>query len=107
MTCLWKLHNIAVSICQRNNRPVQIQGGEEINSTSQGRDSLCIGREYINVVILKQATMGNIKPGEGKDLTQDDRASNDRTEIRAKIIKDEICPLRQSQFQILSPSTEN
>lgn len=59
------------------------------------------------VGILRQFTTCNIKPREGKDLTQNHRAHNGRMRIGAKIIKNEIYILRQFQFQILPSNPEN
>ena len=83
VTCLWKLHNSTISICLRNNRQVQIQRGEGINSTFQWRNDLFIGREDTN----GKATIDNMKPRECKDLSQDHRINNGRAGIRAKIIQ--------------------
>ena len=83
VTCLWKLHNSTISICLRNNRQVQIQRGEGINSTFHWGNELYIGREDTN----GKATIGNMKPRLCKDLSQDHRINNGRARIRAKIIK--------------------
>ena len=83
VTCLWKLHNFIISICLKNDRQVQIQRGEGINSIFQWGNDLFIGREDTN----GKATIRNMKLRECKDLSQDQRTNNGRTGIRAKIIK--------------------